>query len=77
MGGEQAKVEETEHGLTAAEPGWFDKPMRWAQLNSTEDDVVEMDIGFWMDYFRWIHADALCITAGGVALDTIIATQKM
>jgi uncharacterized cupin superfamily protein len=23
MGGEQAKVEETEHGLTAAEPGWF------------------------------------------------------
>ena len=50
----------------AAEPGWFDKPMRWAQLNSTEDDVAEMDIGFWMDYFRRIHADALCITAGGV-----------
>jgi uncharacterized cupin superfamily protein len=23
MGGEQAKVEKTEHGLTAAEPGWF------------------------------------------------------
>ena len=46
--------------------GWFDRPMRWAQLNSTEDDAAEMDIGFWMDYFNRIHADALCITAGGV-----------
>ncbi len=50
----------------AAEPGWFDKPMRWAQLNSTEDDAAEMDIPFWLDYFQRIHADALCITAGGV-----------
>src|SRR5207249_11362308 len=50
----------------AAEAGWFDKPMRWAQLNSTEDDASEMDIPFWMDYFKRIHADALCITAGGV-----------
>ena len=40
--------------------------MRWAQLNSTEDDAAEMDIPFWMDYFKRIHADALCITAGGV-----------
>ncbi len=48
------------------ESEWFDRPMRWAQLNSTEDDVAGMDIGFWMDYFQRIHADALCITAGGV-----------
>lgn len=46
--------------------GWFDRPMRWAQLNSTEDDAALMDIPFWMDYFKRIHADALCITAGGV-----------
>ena len=50
----------------AADAGWFDRPMRWAQLNSTEDDVAGMDIDFWMDYFKRIHADALCITAGGV-----------
>ena len=50
----------------AAETGWFDKPMRWAQLNSTEDDAAQMDIPFWLDYFNRIHADALCITAGGV-----------
>ena len=40
--------------------------MRWAQLNSTEDDAAEMYIPFWLDYFKRIHADALCITAGGV-----------
>ena len=50
----------------SGDSGWFDRPMRWAQLNSTEDDAAEMDIGFWMDYFKRIHADALCITAGGV-----------
>ena len=27
---------------------------------------AKMDIGFWLDYFKRIHADALCITAGGV-----------
>ena len=50
----------------ASGAGWFDRPMRWAQLNSTEDDAAQMDIPFWMDYFRRMHADALCITAGGV-----------
>src|ERR1700730_12922389 len=49
-----------------AEEGWFDRPMRWAQLNLTEDDPEKMDVGFWLDYFKRIHADALCLTAGGV-----------
>jgi hypothetical protein len=50
-----------------AEPtGWFDRPMRWAQLNLTEDDPANMDLGFWLDYFGRIHADAVCLTAGGV-----------
>jgi hypothetical protein len=49
-----------------AAEGWFDRPMRWAQLNLTEDDPAKMDIGFWLDYFKRIHADALCLTAGGV-----------
>jgi hypothetical protein len=46
--------------------GWFDRPMRWAQLNLTEDDPARMDVGFWLDYFKRIHADATCLTAGGV-----------
>jgi hypothetical protein len=29
-----------------ADPGWFDRPMRWAQLNLTEDDPAKMDVGF-------------------------------
>lgn len=52
--------------LSASADDWFDKPMRWAQLNITEDDPAHMDVGFWLDYFRRIHADALCLTAGGV-----------
>src|SRR5260370_8142277 len=52
--------------LPAADAGWFDRPMRWAQLNLTEDDPANMDIGFWLDYFKRIHADAVCLTAGGV-----------
>jgi hypothetical protein len=45
---------------------WFDRPMRWAQLNLVEDDVAKMDRQYWLDYFRRIHADALCLSAGGV-----------
>src|SRR5260370_34491077 len=51
--------------LPSADAGWFDRPMRWAQLNLTEDDPANMDIGFWLDYFKRIHADAVCLTAGG------------
>lgn len=59
------------HPVAAAPPagadsGWFDRPMRWAQLNLTEDDPEKMDVGFWLDYFKRIHADATCLTAGGV-----------
>ena len=57
-------------GFVNAQPGagadWFDKPMRWAQLNLTEDDPANMDIAFWLDYFKRIHADGVCLTAGGV-----------
>src|ERR1051326_3225366 len=54
------------HAQRVEPASWFDRPMRWAQLNSTEDDASEMDIPLWMDFFKRIHADALCITAGGV-----------
>jgi Hypothetical glycosyl hydrolase 6/Beta-galactosidase trimerisation domain len=52
--------------LPGVDAGWFDRPMRWAQLNLTEDDPAKMDVGFWLDYFKRIHADAACLTAGGV-----------
>jgi hypothetical protein len=49
-----------------AEDGWFDRPMRWVQLNLTEDDPANMDVGFWLDYFKRTHTQGTCLTAGGV-----------
>jgi len=46
--------------------GWYDRPMRWAQLAFVEDDPGNYDLPFWLDYFKSIHADAACLSAGGV-----------
>lgn len=39
--------------------------MRWAQLAFVEDDPGNYDQAFWLAYFRRIHADAACLSAGG------------
>ena len=44
---------------------WYDRPMRWAQLAFVEDDPGNYDPAFWLDYFRRVHADAACLSAGG------------
>ncbi len=46
--------------------GWYDRPMRWAQLAFVEDDPGNYDKQFWLAYFRGVHADAACLSAGGV-----------
>jgi len=53
---------------TAAEnqKPWFDRPMRWAQLVLVENDPGQFDPDFWLDYFKRIHADGACLSAGGV-----------
>ncbi len=48
-----------------AEAEWYDRPMRWAQLAFTEDDPGNYQPQFWLDYFRRIHADGACLSAGG------------
>ena len=35
-------------------PGWYDRPMRWAQLAFVEDDPGNYDRAFWLDYFQKI-----------------------
>ncbi len=50
----------------AAAADWFDRPMRWAQLTLVENDPGRYDPAFWLEYFRRIHADAACLSAGGV-----------
>ncbi len=48
-----------------APAGWFDRPLRWAQLTLVENDPGQYDPGFWLDYFKKVHADAACLSAGG------------
>src|ERR1043165_1550288 len=50
----------------SADPGWFDKPMRWVQLTLVENDPGRFDPQFWLDYFRRLHADAATLSAGGI-----------
>jgi Hypothetical glycosyl hydrolase 6/Beta-galactosidase trimerisation domain len=56
----------TQPGASATrQAGWFDRPMRWAQLVLVENDPGRYDRDFWLDYFRRIHADAVNLSAGG------------
>jgi hypothetical protein len=50
----------------AGQPDWSDRPMRWAQLTLVENDPGRYDRQFWLDYFARVHADAACLSAGGV-----------
>lgn len=45
--------------------GWENQPMRWFQLAFTEDDPGSFDPDFWMNYFREIGAEGVCLSAGG------------
>ena len=49
----------------AGSPDWHGRPC-WFQLAFVEDDPGQYDQAFWLDYFRRIHADAACISAGGL-----------
>ncbi|MGA3031676.1 MAG: beta-galactosidase trimerization domain-containing protein [Terracidiphilus sp.] len=65
--GENLLAAASEAPQSAAEgQGWYNRPMRWAQLAFVEDDPGNYDRQFWLDYFRRIHADAACLSAGGV-----------
>lgn len=44
---------------------WYNRPMRWAQVAFTEDDPGQFDLDMWLRYFKEIHADAACLSAGG------------
>jgi hypothetical protein len=49
----------------ASDAGWYDRPMRWMQLAFVEDDPGNYNRQFWLDYFKRIHADGACLSAGG------------
>lgn len=64
MGGLLSSAAVSARAMETAEP-WYGRPMRWAQLAFVEDDPGNFDASFWLDYFRRIHADAACLSAGG------------
>jgi hypothetical protein len=45
---------------------WYGRPMRWGQLTLVENDPPNLDVGYWLDYFKRCHCDAVCLSAGGV-----------
>src|ERR1700733_10869798 len=47
------------------QPGWYDRPMRWAQISFAEDDPGNYDPQFWLDYFKRLRIDAVTLNAGG------------
>lgn len=49
-------------GVTA---DWIDKPMRWGQLVLVENDPGNYEPAFWLDVFKRLHLDAVCLSAGG------------
>src|SRR5512138_2485027 len=61
-----ARMRASTLGAEAASPSpWFDRPMRWAQLTLVENDPGQFDPAFWLGYFKRVHADAVCLSAGG------------
>ncbi|MCC6167815.1 MAG: beta-galactosidase trimerization domain-containing protein, partial [Caldilineaceae bacterium] len=53
------------HAPAIPADNWFDRPMRWAQLTLVENDPVQYDVDFWLDFFARARCDAACLSAGG------------
>lgn len=52
--------------LAASTPDWVWEPMRWVQVNFTEDDPARMDEMFWMDFIKASRIQGVCLSAGGI-----------
>lgn len=49
-----------------ATPDWVWHPMRWVQINFTEDDPGRFDPKFWLDFMRRTNTHGACLSAGGI-----------
>src|SRR5688572_17606467 len=47
-------------------PDWVWQPMRWVQVNFTEDDPGRFDPTFWLDFMRRTNTHGACLSAGGI-----------
>jgi hypothetical protein len=55
-----------EAALAAERPDWVWGPMRWVQINFTEDDPGRYDPKFWLDFMRRTNTQGACLSAGGI-----------
>jgi len=44
---------------------WYERVRRWAQLTLVENDPANFDLDFWLSYFDRVHAEGVCLSAGG------------
>jgi hypothetical protein len=45
--------------------GWADRPMRWANLTFVDNDPIDVDLDWWMDFYKRNHFDGLVLSIGG------------
>ena len=43
------------YASAGTQEGWYDRPMRRAQIAFVEDDPGNYSEAFWLDYFRRLH----------------------
>ena len=60
-----ASAATSDEAQAASASDWYGRPMRWMQLAFVEDDPGRYDPALWLDYFKRVHADAACLSAGG------------
>ena len=49
----------------AVSSNWYDRPMRWLQLNLVADDALHTDVAAWKQYWSDSKVEALTISAAG------------
>ena len=52
--------------MAADAPDWVWQPMRWVQVNFTEDDPGRFDPQFWIDFMKRTSTQGVCLSAGGI-----------
>lgn len=47
-------------------PDWVWDPMRWVQVNFTDDDPGRFDPDFWLKFMKRTNTQGTCLSAGGI-----------
>lgn len=46
--------------------GWYEKPMRYGNLTWVENDPVNYDIDWWVDFLKETHTQCITLSVGGI-----------